>query len=100
MVFSSREEALKMSSKQSWEKNSLSLKLGRPKKAEQLFLVPVARQALQDHVPGFRLQQSIGKPHAQRIERYAWFLKRREKAAEWWDFTKQSAAGEAPLLPT
>jgi len=41
-----------MASEQSQEKNNLSLKPERLKKAEQLFLVQVARQALQHHVLG------------------------------------------------
>lgn len=53
-VFSGREEALKMASEQSWEKSNLSLKPERPKKAEQLFLVQVAGQAPQHHVPGLQ----------------------------------------------
>lgn len=56
-VFSGREEALKMASKQSLETNSLPLRPERPKKAEQLFLV---QQAPQHPVP---LQHSVGKPY-------------------------------------
>lgn len=70
-----------MAPKQSWEKNNLPLKPERRKKAEQLFLVQVAQQAPQHHVPGSGLQRSIGKPQAQRGKRCSWFLKQHRESS-------------------